>query len=537
MSKLQLPLTTLFFRFKLILIFHLLVLSSYTLYSQESYFLDQSKTKIEILDTTQRIVLEQMIDIFINDTINFPKNYLQGQHHLEEDEYEINIHDLENRVSFNKRMTPYSKMKVNKTSDYWEENNEDITILNKEGIETINGFVCQEKWVCTKKDTSIYWVAEKLPFIRYTGELPWGIDGFVMRFDTKWHPHSKQNDVRLTISLNKKGLSKRQIEAINKTSSILLNSDSKLKEKSAPCDSLKDVKLVEIPKSLAAKINEIVLPFQTRYKPPVYQFFEIEYLTQKVKEFEYREWSRKGRYTLRRNKMTLDSIGRFRRPKVIKVKLGKNDKIKSIRDEKKWFKMSGDTIMKVRSSEYGFDVITWQHYDYKNRILTSSSPYHSSPRNKKPTITKYYILHFSADSLVSHRGEGVHKVDFRGRSADQCKKWFRYNYDDLKRLISIYDENRECTEHQFCYYSNGLVMARYSSTKYELQGDGYVYYDYNITALSDGTYEVQVIEKWPSPLEEESTETYTFDKNYNVIRHKKLFYGHDDISTYLISYK
>jgi len=67
---------------KLILNFYFLILSPCVMSAQTSYYLDQTKTQVEILDTTHKVGLDQMTEIFTKDTINFPKHYFNDQYHL-----------------------------------------------------------------------------------------------------------------------------------------------------------------------------------------------------------------------------------------------------------------------------------------------------------------------------------------------------------------------------------------------------------------------------------------------------------------------
>jgi len=528
-------LTTILLRAALTLIILLLYK---TTHAQKTWTIDQTRTEVEILDTTNKIQLEQMAEVFVTDTAHFPKTYFTARHHVEMDDYEMQVHDLKTKKSFRKLQTAFSKLRGNKTSEYWDSDTSSFLLVESGKVDSIHGFSCKEIILQTKQDTMSLWVADKLPFIRYSEELPWGLEGFVMRYDSKWNPYSKKPDVRLTFHVDRHRITEDLRKYMNMTSNPSLYDQPG--QENASCDTLSTKQLPTISPQLAARINEIVLPWQTRYKPLVHQYFELDYSQQPIQSYKKIKWEKERElYTLNGNKLQLIQGAQYRTREKYKIKLGKDGQIKKLKDSLDKIHVDNGVIKRKRFEKVEMGFYDSYYYDAETRTYVACvlKRNFSARKLRKPRQKKYNILQFNQDSTVSHRGESVVPLSTTLTKASECKKYWSYKYDEGKKLISIYNEGEEKLEHEFCYFNNGLLKGRFSHDKQEYSGDGYVYFDYIINEKSGDQTEVEIIETWITPTQSEMVRSYTFDKHNNLIYFRNYNQSDEDAEKFEIEYK
>lgn len=522
---------------RLVSIFCLLLIGS-CIFAQKAWTINQTASQVEILDTTYKVQLEQMAEIFITDTIHFPKTYFTTRHHVEVDDYEMNVHDLKTRKSFSKLQTAFSKLRGNKASEYWDNDTSTYKLVESGKTDSINGYSCKEILMLMADDTTSLWVAEELPFIRYTQELPWGLEGFVIRYDTKWLPSARHPDVRVTFQVERYRITEELRKHMNMTSNPNLW-DQPVQDK-AYCDTLTTEQLPAIAPELAAKINELVLPYQTRYKPLLYQYFELDPSEKPIKSYKKKRLEKtRERYEFKGNKLHLTQGGYATTRDHYKIKLGKDNQIKKIKDSLKMVYVDKGIIKRKRFTKVAPDLHDTFYYDAETRTYVSCVLKRNLKGRKlrMPKRKEYDILQFNPDSTVSHRGESVVPITTTLTQASECKKYYSYSYDEGKRLISIYNEGEKKLEHEFCYYNNGLLKGRFSPFKQEYSGDGYVYFNYMINERSGGQTEVEIVETWVTPTPSEMVESYIFDQYNNLIYYQKYNHSEEDAEKYEIEYR
>jgi len=482
-----------------------------TLNAQKCYALDFDNTIILNIDNSK---VDSKTEALIEEELRLKKKIYFNKEYV----YLIEGDSLFLILKYTNQV--YAKPIEGDSPFVFQENSNYVSYKNnyklKEGPFTgnVTGKFCRE-YVLTYPDEKKvrYIVAVTIPFINFL-KLPMKLDGFPLQHDQTFSLDGKEKTYRLTYDVQKVKEPSVFSKAIKKYESEALGRSHK-----DDCPEA-GAAFVKIDKKYIDKINEQILPYPTRFTPPINTFYELPTLTGPVVSVEKRDGDRLEKY-VRYNK---DG-----RPELIiecgysscdttVVNITAKDQVNKIVSTDSKQHLRNDTLFKGRFREAIYNnvdsriIAEYRTYSKHNKNVRKD-------RNVARKIEKNYnkmmdVVRYGKDSLITHQGTGLIDIRKKIDAPEDCRNILEYHYEN-KKLVNVYDVNKNENEASLSYYDNGLLRSYHQPDYLKEKFPSTQCYSYTIKKLVDDNVEIQVTCDYL--LGGPETTIYRLDHHGNII--------------------